>query len=64
MFVGASSVRTHVCVYIHTYIHTYICGGGGIRCSHACGPQYMYTCILARRPHKVIAWAIGLLYKV
>ena len=40
------------------------CGGGGIRCYHTCGPQYMYTCILARRPHKVIAWAIGLLYKV
>ena len=24
----------------------------------------MYTCTLACTPHKVIAWAIGLLYKV
>ena len=29
-----------------------------------CGPPYMYTCIFACTPHKVIAWAIGLLYKV
>ena len=61
-------------------IYIYICGGIGIRLWHTYGPQYMYTCIRTRRPHKVIvsarstlsydvclrhkAWDDRLIYKV
>ena len=35
----------------------YLCGGIGIRLWYTYGPQYMYTCIRTRRPHKVIVSA-------
>ena len=42
MFVGASSVRTHVRACIHTYIHTYI--DTYIHGMHVC-MMYVCTCI-------------------
>ena len=44
--------HTHTHTHIHIHIHIHICGGIGIRPYCMYGPQYVCTCIRARRPRQ------------